>query len=148
MAATGWSASLDTGHSDVDEQHREIFRLHAAAVDAARGDGRATKECLQDLLDRTAEHFAFEERLMSATAYAGRERHVEAHRTFMRDVLALVAEAARDGTSGLVRLWLESRYASWWRLHVRTNDLALAAHVRSLPSPEPAPAAAPRPTTA
>ena len=80
---------------------------------------------------------------MSETAYAGRERHAEAHRTFMRDVLALVAEAARDGTSGLVRLWLESRYASWWKLHVRTNDLALAAHVRSIP----APAAAPRATT-
>ena len=47
----------------------------------------------------------------------------------MRDLIALLAEIARNPCSPLVRLWLESRYESWWKLHARSNDAALARHL-------------------
>ena len=144
MEPKGWNGGLDTGHDAVDEQHRDLFRLHAEALTAARGgDGSATEELLHELMVRTAEHFAFEERMMAESSFPSREPHADAHRAFMGDVVALVAEASRDASSGLVRLWLESRYAAWWKLHLRTNDVALAKHLRAVAALAPAAAPAP-----
>ena len=139
MAPTPWSATLETGHPALDEQHRGLFHLHGEAVDRARGvEGRPARTVLAELIDRTREHFAFEEGLMAEAGYPQREPHGKAHREFLVDLVALVAEGTRDASSMALRLWLESRYPSWWKWHLRTHDVAL---VRYLMAPE-APAAA------
>jgi hemerythrin-like metal-binding protein len=145
MGPTPWSAALDTGHPALDEQHRELFRRHAEALDSARrGDAEAARAALAGLLDRTREHFAFEEKLMAEAGYPQRELHGQAHSQCMEDLVALVGEGARDPCSAGLRLWLESRYASWWRWHVRSNDAPLARHLLAAGAPprEARPAAA------
>jgi hemerythrin len=144
MQPAGWNADHDTGHDAVDAQHRELFRLHGDASQAARGgDAAAALAALHSLLQGTREHFAFEERLMTETAYPRRDEHAAIHADFVADLASLVAEAGRDACSGLVRLWLDSRYASWWRLHVRANDAALARHVTACAALAAPPAGAP-----
>ena len=66
---------------------------------------------------------------MRESGYARREAHAQAHGVFMHDLASLVAEASRDACSPLVRLWLESRYTTWWKLHARSSDVALADHL-------------------
>jgi hemerythrin len=138
MGASGWEASLDTGHPSIDEQHRALVGLHGEAVAGARdGRGAAAQSALQDLLDLTQRHFSYEEQVMEEADYPSRGAHVDAHGEFLRDLVALVGEASRDACSPLVRLWLESRYASWWRHHLRSFDLPMAAHViRAIPIPK------------
>ncbi|HYS81567.1 MAG TPA: hemerythrin family protein [Anaeromyxobacteraceae bacterium] len=136
MGPTPWNAALDTGNPALDEQHRELFHLHAEAVDSARGvEGRPAPTVLAELLKSTREHFAFEEELMAEAGYPGREPHGQAHREFMDDLVALVAEGTRDPSSMALRLWLESRYPSWWKWHLRTHDVALARHLMAPPAP-------------
>jgi len=138
MEPTPWSAALDTGHPALDEQHRNQFRLHAEALDSARsGDLGAARSALAELLAHTREHFAFEEKLMVESGYAQRELHHKAHLTFMDDLVSLVGEGARDSSSAVLRLWLESRYASWWKWHVRSNDAPLARYLLAQATPPP-----------
>ena len=130
MEPTPWSATLETGHPALDEQHRELFRLHLETLDGVRGgEGRSPRTALAELLDRTREHFAFEEKLMAEADYPQRELHAKAHSEFMTDLVSLVSEGTREPSATVVRLWLESRYASWWRWHVRSTDAPMASHL-------------------
>jgi len=132
MPLTAWSAGLDTGDPDIDEQHRDLFQLHAGALASARaGDAAATRSALQRLLEETRRHFAFEEEMMASSGYGPREAHAGDHAAFLRDLGALVSEAGREASSPLVRLWLESRCDAWWKYHVRSADAALVAHFAS-----------------
>jgi hemerythrin len=136
MGPTAWSATLETGNPALDEQHRVLFSLHTEAIESARrGDGPAVRTVLAELLDRTREHFACEEKLMAEACYPQRELHGKAHREFMGDLVALVAEGTHDPSSKVLRLWLESRYASWWKWHLRTDDVALARHLTAPAAP-------------
>ena len=138
MSATEWNQQMETRHSAIDEQHREMFSVYADALEGARGgDAPAAQAAVLKLLELTRRHFAFEEQLMSESSYSHREVHAKAHAVFMRDLLDLVAHVGRDASSPVVRLWLESRYVTWWKLHVRSNDAALANYLATLAVPPP-----------
>lgn len=139
MGSITWNHQLDTGHPAVDEQHQEIFHVYAHALESARrGEPQAALAAVVSLLDLTSRHFAFEERLMSESSYGQREVHAAAHAAFMRDLVERASFARRDASSPAVRLWLESRFVTWWKLHVRSNDAALVNHLASLAAPPPA----------
>lgn len=136
MGPTPWSATFETGNPALDEQHRELFRLHGEALDSARGgEGRPARTVLAELMERTREHFAFEEKLMAEACYPQGELHGKAHREFMDDLRALVAEGTHDASSVVLQLWLDSRYASWWKWHLRTHDVALARYLMAPAAP-------------
>jgi hemerythrin len=125
-----WNSAYDTGCTDIDAQHRALFRVHGAAYTASRaGDAPAAAAAIDALVNATREHFAFEEGLMATSHFPGRDTHAEAHRLFMSDLGALAAQVKCNPGSPVVSLWLESRLASWWKRHVKSNDAALAAHL-------------------
>lgn len=129
-----WNDALVTGHPEMDDQHHDLLVAHAAALELARsGDEPAMRASLLELLELTRKHFAFEERLMVESAYSGRTQHAKAHVAFVRDLLALLEVAARDASAAAVRLWLGSRYDSWWKHHLRSNDVLLASHLAGAP---------------
>ncbi len=130
MEPDGWSETLKTGNEALDAQHVELFELHANVCGASRrGEAKAVRDVLQELREQTRRHFAFEAQQMAESKYARRKMHENAHAAFMQDLDSLIAEAERSACSPLVRLWLESRYASWWALHVRSHAMGLAAHL-------------------
>jgi hemerythrin-like metal-binding protein len=130
MGPKGWTEALATRNEALDAQHLELFGLHAKVCAASRaGEAGSVPEMLQKLRELTRRHFAFEEQHMAALPDATQQAHSSAHVAFMRDLDSLVAEAGRNACSQLVQLWLESRYASWWSLHVRSHDAGLAVHL-------------------
>ncbi len=138
MGQTPGSAAPKTGHPALDEQHLGQFRLHAEALDGARrGDAPAVQAALIELLGCTGEHFAFEEKLMAEADYPQRELHAKAHAEFMADLVSLVSEGTRKPSATVVRLWLESRYASWWKWHVRATDAPMASHLMAVATRPP-----------
>ena len=125
-----FTKELELGHPDLDEQHRELNGLHALAAAAVRaGEAPAVRGSLGKLAELTRRHFAFEERLMAEAAYPDRESHAAGHAAFLKDLDLLEAHAAKAPCSPLVRLWLESRYASWWLLHLRSHDARLVSRL-------------------
>lgn len=133
-----FAPELVTGYVPMDDQHRALFDLLDEALSAARSGSPEMSWKVRALCEATRDHFAFEERAMPDD-HPGRDAHVAAHRAFAADLSGLRA-AAEDGKAPLVAVWLDSRFASWFRLHTAASDRALAARLR----PQAAPAGAPR----
>lgn len=70
MAPT-WDDSMETGDSQIDDQHRRILGLIDELESAELADGTADTiyRLLGDVMDLTVTHFAMEEDLMIRVAY-------------------------------------------------------------------------------
>ena len=97
MAYFTWDPELETGHDDIDSQHRSLFELANALERAIQNDvsGRAEDIALADavygLVDYVVEHFAAEEALMVACGYPGLGPHRALHEELSGKVLTVMA---------------------------------------------------------
>jgi len=122
-----WDPALETGDDELDEHHRELFRLLGAVLAAVAAEDRRGAERLLDRLhEETADHFAGEQGRMAELEDPALPRHREAHEAFLEDFGRLRWELRRRGLSPLFRLWISTRFSDWLRFHTRSLDAALA----------------------
>ncbi len=119
-----WSKLLSSGHEEIDNQHRKLIdianRLHQAIC---AGVGRAAcGSLLAELIDYTANHFAFEERLMATHHYDQKEAHVVAHQRLIADI-SRFKERYQSGETMTVELMVFLR--DWLIKHILKVDRAL-----------------------
>lgn len=131
--AVHWTEDLATGVGRIDEQHQELYRQVARLHDAMRAGRLDEVPAIMEYLQRYAlEHFAAEEREMSAAAYPGLEAHRRLHQRFVDDLLRQRALlSAGISASAVVELshWL----SGWLGEHVRKVDGEMARYLRALP---------------
>jgi len=126
-----WNADLETGHAEMDGEHRGLFGLTVQAAGcAARNDPGGVAGALSALYTTSAAHFEHEEALMVESAYPALDEHREAHRSFIVDFARLREELGARGLSPLFRLWFGSRFQDWLRYHIRGQDLQFYRHLR------------------
>ncbi|MEW6647623.1 MAG: bacteriohemerythrin [Pseudomonadota bacterium] len=123
-----WDSSLETGIDIIDTQHRQIVdyinRLHDAI---AENDRAIIHEVLDQVVNYTLTHFAFEEKMIERAGYRHCEAHKEVHRVFTERVqhyrvrLAHGEDVAKKLLSDL-RIWLTN--------HIRNEDRDFAPVVR------------------
>jgi hemerythrin len=122
-----WDTSLETGDDELDEHHRELFRLLGAVLAAvAAGDRTGAERLLDRLHGETVDHFAGEQGRMAELEDPALPRHREAHEAFLEDFGRLRWELRHRGLSPLFRLWISTRFSDWLRFHTRSLDAALA----------------------
>ena len=88
MSKITWSKDLDTGISVIDRQHRRIVD-YINELDDARTSGHKKEDVakvIDDLVDYTLSHFAFEESLQEQADYPFIEAHRKVHGMFVRRV--------------------------------------------------------------
>ncbi|AXA85133.1 bacteriohemerythrin [Lysobacter oculi] len=128
MSLLIWQSDLDTGIDVIDEQHHRIVHLINQLHHANESGSRAeVGEVLEELVDYTLSHFAFEEELMEEAGYALGPAHKRVHEMFTRRVgeYKLRFEAGDD-----VAGELKSMLARWLFNHIRSDDKAYSKHVR------------------
>lgn len=129
-----WTADLETGHPDVDAQHRVLVGLLNDAGRALAGVEAATLErLLKELIAYSDYHFDTEECLMRQHRYAEQApfeatTHLTQHRSFTSRVHAMY-EALIDGGS-LEPCELLDFLSGWLALHIRHTDQLLMQFVQ------------------
>src|SRR5512145_1028561 len=88
LAFIDWKESYSVGLPDIDLQHQRLIgiinRLHEAMK---TGSAHALiVRVLDDLVAYTQEHFAYEERLITAAGYAHAAEHARKHRAMVAQV--------------------------------------------------------------
>ena len=87
MALLLWQDNLNTGIQVIDDQHRRIVeminQLHAAQTG---GSQLVVAEVIDELVDYTLSHFAFEEELMEEAGYPFCAAHKRVHEVFTKRV--------------------------------------------------------------
>jgi len=125
MALLVWQAELDTGIDVIDQQHHRIVALINQLAEATTRDDQAT--VLEELVDYTLSHFAFEEELMEESGYTFGPAHKRVHEMFVRRVseYRMRFDAGED-----IAGELKGMLARWLFNHIRGDDKSYARHVR------------------
>ena len=125
MTVLVWQPELNTGIDVIDQQHQRIVALINQLADAhTRQDQGAV---LEELVDYTLSHFAFEEELLEESGYSFGPAHKRVHDMFVRRVgeYRMRFEAGEDITTEL-----KGMLARWLFNHIRSDDKSYSKHVR------------------
>lgn len=128
MALLVWQDDLNTGIEVIDHQHMRIVEminhLHIAQKSMER---IAVAEVIDELIDYTMSHFAFEEELMEEAGYPFSHAHRRVHEIFAKRVTEyrMRFQAGDDVTDEL-----RSMLARWLFNHIRGDDRAYADSVK------------------
>jgi hemerythrin len=132
MAHFDWDPALETGHEDIDSQHRQLFALANALQEAlARDDADpdVVEDAVYSLTEYVVQHFADEEALMDACAYPHENRHKALHRDLTAETMRLTARFMNreDVTPEELALFL----VRWLRGHIREEDMRFVEYQRT-----------------
>ncbi len=97
-----WHESYDCGEPTIDQEHRKLFELANALIDATfkrATSPEAFDAALGKLLGHVVHHFADEEAILAQHHYAGLEAHAQAHKRLVERALQLRDAAAAGGVT-------------------------------------------------
>ena len=136
MAIT-WTNDLNTGISVIDQQHMRIVEyINKLEQDALRSQDSGSLEAhrqnvarvLDNLVDYTLSHFAFEESLQEEAGYPYCKPHKKVHGLFIRRVGEYI-ERFRQGEE--VAPDIHKLLCSWLINHIKREDLDYVAVVQA-----------------
>ena len=95
-----WMEGYECGDPVIDAEHRELFRLANALIDAAVQKPAAVAAELDALLEHVRLHFADEEGILARMGYAQLAEHRRAHAGLLRRA-AMLQDEVRSGKARL-----------------------------------------------
>lgn len=131
MAYFEWKSEIETGHPQIDEQHKRLFVLAEAVVEPLFSSEKhqAREEALQALIDFTRRHFAYEEALMKSAGYPEERGHKLFHSSLLIELEAYRDKVCKgDNTNpvGLIGfLW------NWLIMHIHSADRQLVSWIKT-----------------
>lgn len=123
-----WTDDLDTRIEVIDKQHRRIVDyINDLETAHNSGDKESVKRVLDDLIDYTMSHFAFEESLQEEAGYKYAKPHKKVHDLFVRRVNDYVErfKLGEDVTGSLHQM-----LTSWLINHIKRDDADYVGAVR------------------
>ena len=127
--AIAWTSDLNTGIDVIDEQHKSIVDYINELERATQlRDRAAIGHVLDELVDYTLSHFAFEESLQEEAGYKFSKPHKAVH-----DVLAkrVAAYQARHNAGEDIADQLHVMLCTWLVHHIKRDDMAYVSEVRA-----------------
>ncbi|MCB1614701.1 MAG: bacteriohemerythrin [Pseudomonadales bacterium] len=123
-----WSSQYELGIGVIDRQHRRIVD-YINQLDELQGSetSETLTRILDDLVDYTFSHFAFEEALLEEVNYADLNGHSLEHDTFSRQIKTM-QERCESGESMADEL--ADMLLHWLLKHIQSEDRAYAPIVR------------------
>ena len=129
MAYLHWSSDLETGIEVIDKQHQRIVDYLNELNDANDSGNRAgTNHVLNELVDYTLTHFAFEEELQEKAGYPFLRAHKRVHEIFTKRVAEFQKRAASGENVApevlsMLKIWLVN--------HIKGDDADYAESVKT-----------------
>ena len=124
---TIWTQEFETGHPQIDAEHREFIRQLneiRAAIDA--GAGRELIVRLIILLQNYAlAHFAREEAHMHRVGCPTHRKNCEAHGEFSEKLAGWLVLLSYSGTSVTLMAEVHRESLAWIESHIKTVDCGL-----------------------
>lgn len=123
-----WSKDLHTGIEEIDNQHKRIVEYINDLEDAiAKANLTFVGKVLDELVDYTLSHFAFEESLQNEAGYKMAKPHKAIHDMFTKRVGDF---QIRHRAGENVATELHDMLATWLVHHIKRDDMAYVAEVK------------------
>jgi hemerythrin len=127
--AISWTDDLNTGIDVIDRQHRRIVDyINDLELAKSRHDKEVVGRVLEELVDYTQSHFAFEESLQEEAGYKYCKPHKRVHDLFVRRINDYV-ERFKLGDDIIDEI--HHTLTSWLINHIRRDDADYVGAVRA-----------------
>lgn len=130
--AIEWTEDLAMGVTEIDDQHKELFRRINDLLDAC--NQRKAKDevgkTIEFLGSYVIEHFGNEERYMLMYDYPDSASHKEQHRQFISGFQELRDRFETDGPGVHIVILTNRTVVGWLNSHIRNVDKLLGAFLR------------------
>ncbi len=127
--AIKWTSELELGIPVIDSQHQRIVEYINTVAHAQKAkSNKEVFDVLDELVDYTLSHFAFEENLMEEAGYPFTNAHKKVHRLFARRV-SNFQKRAKTGEDITVELLHVLR--AWLINHIKCDDRDYADAVKA-----------------
>lgn len=131
--AISWTEDLSVDVSEIDEQHKELFRRVNALLEACnQGKGKEEVGGVLEFLDAyVRSHFGSEEKLMLEYEYPEYINHRSQHLAFIEDVDKLRQELKERGAGLHLVVRTNQAVVDWLLRHIRKIDKAMGNYVKT-----------------
>lgn len=121
-----WTNDLNTGIEVIDEQHKRILEFINKL--GKGGNHQTVGLVLEELVDYTVSHFAFEESLQEEAGYKFAKPHKAVHEMFITRVTKFVDrhKAGEDVSKELYNM-----LSTWLISHIKRDDMAYVTAVKT-----------------
>ncbi|MCY1307527.1 Bacteriohemerythrin [compost metagenome] len=120
MAYLVWQDDLNTGVQVIDNQHKRIVEMINQVHEAqSPHDKGLLGGVIEELIDYTVSHFAFEETLMEDAGYPFSRAHKKVHELFIKRVSDYRLRFSADED---IAEELKSLLSRWLFNHIRNDD--------------------------
>ncbi|MBE0615331.1 MAG: hemerythrin family protein [Burkholderiales bacterium] len=131
-----WTDDLSTGSAQIDGDHHVLVDLVNALIETMETgqDGKRMAKAMNDLIAYTGEHFRREDALMERIEYVAVLAHQAAHTKLLAQLVELngILDAG-----GKINVPAVSNFLNeWLRDHILSEDMKLAAALKSQPETE------------
>lgn len=124
-----WNESYSVGVEELDEQHKQLFRMLNDMFRAPEieGGSHTAANMLSDMREYASLHFAIEEKYMSECEYPKLAEHARIHQRFCRKAEEFSSElaAGREGVPMDILRFL----FDWLAAHIMGDDKEYAPFV-------------------
>ena len=133
MAMIEWDERYSVGVSELDEQHKKLFKLIDTLLEV--GDTESSLQVLADVLEEmrayASYHFETEERYMTECAYSDLKNHVSQHEDFCEKVNEMASNMS--GPKHMLLEDMTSYLYNWLVDHILVSDKKYAPYLSSRP---------------
>jgi hemerythrin len=130
--AVEWTPDLATGTTEIDHQHRELFKQIDSLMSAWKnGKGKAEAEkIIQFLSDYVAFHFGTEEQYMDKFKYSSARNHKSQHAVFVKAFGRLKERYFQAGVNDALIADTNELIVDWFVNHIKYSDKALGLFLK------------------
>jgi hemerythrin len=130
--AVQWNDSLASGSTEIDQQHKELFkRVDSLLAAFDRGiDREETSKIVQYLSDYVVFHFGNEENYMARYAYSSASAHKAQHEQFVKNFLKLKERLITEGINAQLADDTKQLVVDWLINHIKYSDRALGMFLK------------------
>lgn len=123
-----WTSDLNTGIEVIDNQHKRIVDYINQLGDAIQQQNKLpVGRVLDELVDYTVSHFAFEESLQEEAGYELATPHKNVHDRFVKRV---VQYQERHNAREDIAKELHGMLSTWLIHHIKRDDMLYVAEVK------------------
>lgn len=126
-----WLAILETGHEEVDREHRQLIEDANAVhgIVAAGGSWTELVATARQMRDRCIVHFATEDKVLKATRFPDLAKHLRAHRRILTEINTIVMDLEGADTPNRFHWELALSLRGILVDHLLRDDLKYKSHL-------------------
>ncbi len=119
-----WRSEFQTGIEEIDKPHKRFFdKINSFIENIRKGDRSGLPDVFVFLANHTQNHFRVEEELMRRYHYPFLESHLQEHKRFIENFMALTKEAeAGTGDPDYLSFRAQLLLFDWFTGHIAKTD--------------------------